>query len=233
MSLSSHLQALKKIVNQSQQNQKEARNTFKKFQIKLIKVGHKLTNLNDLKVAMEGLEVGARIAMNMNDVEMFDRVIIQLKQYYLIDKLSSCSSSRSILMGLYLMYLLTKNRLGDFHVEIELLSFDDLENKFIKFPMNIEQFMMEGSYQKIIAAKNNVPDKTYDLFLSYLEKTVRNEISKSLQSVHDKIPLKDALKMLSLNSVDDLKQYIKNEKHNWAVNVNSQTLQSAPTEEKA
>lgn len=217
MSLQSQLEALQKLANSKQQDQKEAVTTFKKFQLNLIRNGHRLNSEQDLKTAMNGLEIGAQIAINIADLNMFDRVICQLKQYYLVKNIAKLSKKRQHLMGLYLMYLLTENRLGDFHVEIELLSFDDLENKFIKYPINIEQFMMEGSYEKIKKLKNELPDKTYLALTNKLEETVRNEIGASLQAVHNKINLGDALKMLSINDKNTLSQYIKTQKLEWRI----------------
>merc|ERR1712154_557088 len=200
------------------------------FQLELIRTGHKLKSPQDLKAAMEGLEIGAQIAINIRDLMMFDRIMIQLKQYYLISDIGKLSQCRQHLTGLYLMYLLTENRFGDFHVEIELLSFEDLDNKFIKFPMMIEQFMMEGSYGKIIEAKNNLPDKTYNALLSKLEGTVKKEISLSLQAVHDEIPLKDGLEMLSLRDVKALQQFVQQNELKWT--VDGKLIHFAPTEQK-
>lgn len=164
---------------------------------------------------------------------MFDRTFIQLKQYYLIETVAKASKQRHHLMGLYLMYLLTENRLGDFHVEIELLSFDDLEDKYIKFPMTIEQLMMEGSYGEIIKLKSDQPNKTYSALMNKMEETVRNEIAASLECVHDEIPLKDALQKLNLNNADTLKQYAKTNDLKWTVDEKTNTLHFAPTEVKA
>ena len=180
-----------------------------------------------------GLELGAQIALSTSNLEMFDRTFIQLKQYYLIETVAKASKQRQHLMGLYLMYLLTENRLGDFHLEIELLSFDDLEDKYIKFPMTIEQLMMEGSYGEIIKLKSDQPNKTYSALMNKLEATVRNEIAASLECVHDDIPLKDALQKLSLNNADNLKQYAKTNGLKWTVDEKTNTLHFAPTEVKA
>eukprot|EP00484_Ammonia_sp_Unknown_P023899 CAMPEP_0197037526 /NCGR_PEP_ID=MMETSP1384-20130603/14714_1 /TAXON_ID=29189 /ORGANISM="Ammonia sp." /LENGTH=254 /DNA_ID=CAMNT_0042467839 /DNA_START=49 /DNA_END=813 /DNA_ORIENTATION=+ len=231
MSLSQQLASLRQFANEKQQNAREAATTFKKFQLELIRNGHKLNTAQDLQAAMEGLEIGAQIAINTRDLQMFDRVITQLKQYYLMENIGKLSKQRQHLMGLYLMYLLTENRLGDFHVEIELLSFADLDSEFIKFPMEIEQSMMEGSYQKIIDAKSKPPNKTYTILLNKLSETVRSEISKSLQAVHSKMPLKDALGMLSLNDVDTLKQHIKSNDLNWS--IDGQTLHFTPQEQQS
>ena len=164
---------------------------------------------------------------------MFDRTFIQLKQYYLIESVAKASGQREHLMGLYLMYLLIENRLGDFHVEIELLSFEDLESKFIKFPMKIEQLMMEGSYGEFSKCKKDQPHKAYSALMNKLEETVRNEIAASLECVHDDIPLQDALQKLNINNADNLKQYAKTNGRKWTVNEKTNTLHFAPTVVKA
>eukprot|EP01083_Nonionella_stella_P012261 34791_1 len=232
MSLAQLLNTLRENTNQKQQDAKEATAIFKKFQLQLIRTGHKLTTPQDLKAAMEGLEIGAQIAINVGDLLMFDRVIIQLKQYYLIENVRNQSSQRQHLMGLYLMYLLTENRFGDFHVEIELLSFDDLENKYIKFPMRIEQFMMEGSYGEIWNSRDHQPDKTYTVLMSKLEQTVRDEIAESLQCVHDQMPLKDALEMLKLNNPQSLQQYIKTKELKWSITNDTLTFAAIKAKEQ-
>ena len=51
MSLANQLQALQKLTNAKQQNVKEATIAFKKFQLELIRNGHKLNKPQDLKAA--------------------------------------------------------------------------------------------------------------------------------------------------------------------------------------
>jgi len=233
MALHQMLSAIQKITNQRDYSSKDATSAFRKFQLELIRTGHKLTEPADLKAAMEGLELGAQIALSTNNLEMFDRTVIQLKQYYLIEAVARTSTQREHLMGLYLMYLLTESRLGDFHVEIELLSFADLESKFIKYPLTVEQLMMEGSYGQIIQSKAEQPNKTYSALMNKLEETVRDEIAASLECVHDDIPLDDALRKLSFQNAENLMHYAKTNGLKWTVDEKTNTLHFKPTEVKA
>ena len=189
--------------------------------------------MNHVLIPVKGLELGAQVALSTRNLDMFDRTIIQLKQYYLIEDVAKASKDRQHLTGLYLMYLLIENRLGDFHVELELLSFADLESEFIRYPMTIEQLMMEGSYGEIIQKRKEMPKKTYGALMDKLDETVRNEIAASLECVHDAIPLKDALNKLNVNNADNLRQYAKTTERKWTVNEKTGTLHFAPTEVKA
>lgn len=55
------------------------------------------------------------------------------------------------LLGLNLLWLLTQNRVAEFHTELELLSPHDIQNNaFIHYPVSIEQYLMEGSYNKVV-----------------------------------------------------------------------------------
>lgn len=58
------------------------------------------------------------------------------------------------LLGLNLLFLLSGNRLSEFHTELELFSADIIQsNKFIRPILALEQYIMEGRYNKIFQAK--------------------------------------------------------------------------------
>lgn len=60
------------------------------------------------------------------------------------------------LLGLNLLFLLSANRLSEFHTELELFSADIIQsNKFIRPILALEQYIMEGRYNKIFQAKVN------------------------------------------------------------------------------
>lgn len=55
------------------------------------------------------------------------------------------------MIGLYLLYLLSFNKISQYHTEIELLSEDDVTNNiYIKVPVSLETYFVQGSYQKIL-----------------------------------------------------------------------------------
>ena len=90
---------------------------------------------------------------------------------------------RCELLGLNLLCLLSQNKVAEFHTELERLSGKELESVYIRHPVSMEQYIMEGSYNKVINLKGNVPAESYNFFFDILLKTVRNEIASCLEKV--------------------------------------------------
>lgn len=64
------------------------------------------------------------------------------------------SSEKYKMLGLNLLYLLSQNRVAEFHTELELLPVEIIQSdKYICYPLALEQYIMEGRYNKIFAAK--------------------------------------------------------------------------------
>ena len=78
------------------------------------------------------------------------------------------------LLGLNLLRLLAQNKIAEFHTELELIDPDVLsKNVYIKHPLQIEQCLMEGSYNKVWNSGKNVPAEEYTFFLDILMGTIR------------------------------------------------------------
>ena len=93
-------------------------------------------------------------------------------------------SLRNQLLGLNLLCLLAQNRVAEFHTELERLPANEIDNNvYIRHPVSLEQNIMEGSYNKDLLAKGNVPAESYNFFIDILMDTVRNEIASCLEKV--------------------------------------------------
>ena len=96
----------------------------------------------------------------------------QLQTYYTdyADVLEE-STFKYELIGLNLLCLLALSRNAEFHVSVEKLPADVLQkNIYIKHPVQLEQFIMEGNYNKVIsiyrlAHISRQPHKKVNLFL--------------------------------------------------------------------
>jgi len=165
---------------------------------------------------MEGLELGAISAIESKDLALFERTMQQLKQFYFSKELRRESKQRQYLQGLHLMYLLVKNKPAEFHTEIELLEFDDLNNKYINLPISVEEFMMDGRYNKVLSLMDKT-DKNFGMFLQELENTVRNEIAECLQVIHEHMPVKSAAQILRLANDKALQAYISETQRKWSI----------------
>jgi len=188
----------------------------------------------ELLVARDILEIGAQWAIAKKDIEAFERYIAQLKCYYFDYKEDLPESAyRYQLLGLNLVRLLAQNKLADFHTELELLPAKDLhQNIYIKHPVCIEQYLMEGSYNKVFLARGNVPAESYNFFIDILLNTIRDEIAGCLEKAYTKIKFNEAARMLFFESQKPLKSYV--EERGWKVksdNFIHFTLEEKKTDE--
>jgi 26S proteasome regulatory subunit N12 len=80
----------------------------------------------------------------------------------------------SMLLGLNLVYLLSQNRIAEFHTQLERLGCDQLEsNVYIKYAVKLEQCLAEGAYNKVWKCRSEAPAEEYVLFLDHLMTTIR------------------------------------------------------------
>lgn len=174
-------------------------------------------NQKELILARDVLEIGAQWAVAVKDVKAFERFISQLKCYY-FDYKSYLPESAFMyqLLGLNLLFLLSQNRVAEFHTELERLSVDVIRvDPYIRHSLALEQNLMEGSYNKIFLAKDNVPAESYTLFMDTLLDTVRGEIAACIEKAYQSIPCAEAARRLNLASQQAVLDYGK--KRNWVL----------------
>ena len=67
--------------------------------------------------------------------------------------------------------LLAQNQVADFHTEIERLDHEEIQNDpYIKHPIQIEQYLMEGNYNKVLMLESfffYFSEVEYSTFLSF------------------------------------------------------------------
>ena len=84
------------------------------------------------------------------------------------------SDREYMFMGLNLIHLLSQNRITEFHTLLELLDPAAIASSpFIRHPIELEQCLMEGSYNKVWDARSKVPAPEYLFFVDILMETIR------------------------------------------------------------
>jgi len=172
----------------------------------------------ELLLAREILEHGALLSIKTMDIPAFERYVAQLKIYY-----TDCfavlpeSPKQYPILGLNLLRLLAQNRIAEFHTELELIPAAlQLSNIYIKYPAQLEQHIMEGSYNKVLAAKQ---DGLYSqegmYFMDMLVDTVREEIAECSEKAYASIAASDLQSLLMLASVEELGEYAAN--RSWVI----------------
>lgn len=80
-------------------------------------------------------------------------------------------------------------------------------NIYIKHPIALEQYLMEGSYNKVFLARFNVPAESYLFFIDILLDTIRVEIASCIEASFHTITLPQATKILFYENQKDTKVF--------------------------
>jgi len=144
-----------------------------------------------------------------------------VKTYYdEFDEILPQSQKKYAILGLFLLYLLSYNKIQDkqgdqlslnseYHTEIELIPIEELSNVYIKVPISLEQYFVEGSYNKILSQKQNVPLQAYQFFIDKFVDAIRFEVARSAERAYESLSLKDMGKMLMISDEGELRQFIE------------------------
>lgn len=150
---------------------------------------------------------------------------------------NSCSLSKSKLQppltGLSLLRLLANNDIAGFHTLLEELaaknSIEDLHsNTYIKYPLDLERWLMEGAYSRVWSTRSSSPMPEYSIFLDQLVQTVRNEIASCSEKAYTSLPLSDAAVLLFFQNRQELLDFA-NSRQGWKVNPTSEVIEFTGT----
>lgn len=184
-----------------------------------------------LLIARSMLEIGAFWSLECRDVFSFERYVAQLKSYYFdYANILKESDYKYTILGLNLMRLLAQNRLGEFHTELELFPPDQLRNVYLKKPVSLEQFLMEGNYHKIFLSKEDIPDPYYELFVNILIDTIRDEIANCTEKAYSQISCTEAARLLMIDNSKEFMDYAS--RRGWQLNPTQEVFLFEPKERR-
>lgn len=173
----------------------------------------------------ETLELACFLSIRRRDLAGFERHVAQLKMYY-ADRHKDLkpSDQKYPILGLYLLHLLASDRIGEFHTELELIPVDDYDNLYIKQPIQLERYLMEGNYAKVLEAQKDVPKMYYVFFMERLLDTVRLKVGASLEQSYESLPAETAAQMLILADVPALQAFAVKENERKAREENDDPM---------
>jgi len=176
-------------------------------------------------LARETLELACFLSIRCRDLSGFERHVAQLKMYYNDNQHGlSPSDQKYTISGLYLLHLLASDRIGEFHTELELIPVDEHENAHIKQPIQLERYLMEGNYAKVLEAQRDVPKAYYAYFMERLIDMVRLKIGASLERSYESLPAQQASTMLMLADVPALQEFALKENERKAREESDDTM---------
>ena len=95
-------------------------------------------------------------------------------------------------------------RISEYHTEIELLPIQELSNVYIKVPVSLEQYFVEGSYNKILTSKQNVPLESYQFFVNKFVDAIRYEIARSAEKAYESLKITDMQRIFMIDNLVEL-----------------------------
>lgn len=167
---------------------------------------------SQLALARETYEQGALYSIRARDADGFVRYVRQLAPLYELpaSSLPPNLPERSKVTGLYLLLLLTQGRYDEFHSELEALSAReggggsvDVEgDRYLGYPIRLERWLMEGSYDRVWKAmrEGEVPCEEYGVFSEILTSQIRSEIASSSERAYPSLPISSTKSLLFLDS---------------------------------
>ena len=171
------------------------------------------TRGEELRLTREAAERGVMISASARDEGGFERHAAQAKAAY-----DECerhetaierSSEEALIVGLNLLRLLVQNRIAEFHTELETTEEATLADARVQAVLELEQFLMEGAYNKIAQRQSALPDPSYEYFMSMLMDTVRDEIASCAQSAYASLSAAEAAELLGFSNVKDFEAYAR------------------------
>lgn len=174
------------------------------------------TATQELLLARELLEYAVLFSVSQKDEAAMERNFNQLRPYYADCRHAlPASPQEHLVTGLNLMRLLVQNRVAEFHTELELITAAAQSDKYIKHAVDLEQQLMEGSYNKILQAQGALPSPDYAHFMAMLAATVRDEIAACLEKAYATLSVAAAAKMLGMASAAEVGPY--GESREWTL----------------
>lgn len=159
----------------------------------------------DIKALLKILEKTALSASDDGDIEAFNKSYQQLRPLYASTK--SSTQHTNIIIALHLLILLSESNISQFHSELESLEETSLASKEVQWVRNVEQGIMEGSYQEVRKLLDTPPSKYFARWGSLMTESIRSEIAECSASSYESLPLINLTTLLLLKNVRETEAF--------------------------
>ena len=188
----------------------------------------KLAPVASAVIHRDYFEISALFAILKKDLDGFEKAIVDVQSFYTSQ--TNDSTNKYLMTGLHLMFLLVKDKLSEFHmvgfsifvcyftqIFFQLIEQIDQNvqqtNPYIVTPVKLEQYLMEGAYNKVVLNEKTIPSPYYAMFIRILTDTVRGDIAICIEKSYKRILIKDAIQMLLYDNAEEALSFA--DKRGW------------------
>ncbi|KAK8869872.1 hypothetical protein IAR55_000440 [Kwoniella newhampshirensis] len=179
----------------------------------------------DLVAARSILELGAFQSLRLGNLKSYAQYNFALQPFYNnLESVIPPSPNRPVTLGLHLLGLLSEGLLTEFHTLLETLKVEQLNDVFVRLPVDLERWLMEGAYNKVYRARDRVPREEFGFLLERLMGTVRGQIASTIETSYPSLPLSNAAALLFYKpgETSQLVEFVT--QRGWTLQPTSQTL---------
>jgi len=160
-----------------------------------------------LLIARETMELALLLCVKeLESFDIFARRYAQLKPFYSssLDPLGLPRSEHEMLIeGLHLMFLLSQNKVSEFYTALESIPVEvRTSNRYVSYPVELEQLLTEGAYSKVLRAREAVPDPCYEPFVGMLTDAVRKDVAGCMERAYESLDIATAMRYLLFKADD-------------------------------
>eukprot|EP00879_Flechtneria_rotunda_P005182 GHRR01005464.1.p1 GENE.GHRR01005464.1~~GHRR01005464.1.p1 ORF type:complete len:238 (+),score=85.86 GHRR01005464.1:228-941(+) len=165
------------------------------------------TAQQELSLARDVYEHAVLLALKTQNEAAVENSFTQLKTFYTDTRhILPPSPQEWVFAGLNLLRLLVANRIAEFHTELELIPEQGMASEHVSHAIQLEQWLMEGAYNKVLAAGSQLPAE-YSFCVDQLSATVRDEIASCSEAAYSSLPLAEAQKLMMFKGQKEVEAY--------------------------
>eukprot|EP00923_Selenidium_pygospionis_P003274 GHVN01005205.1.p1 GENE.GHVN01005205.1~~GHVN01005205.1.p1 ORF type:complete len:325 (+),score=99.72 GHVN01005205.1:302-1276(+) len=170
------------------------------FELEHLSGSQQTKNVKALTSCRSIWECSVLVAALGQDENEFQRSIKRLTTTFYRDLYSVLPASdlQSVVIGLHLLYLLSTNKLGEFHTQVEHITPSLKSTLCVMYSLELEVALMDGNFIKVVDAASQVPRPVFSCFMGQLVTTARLKVARCLEAAYTFVDSHHAAKLLML-----------------------------------
>jgi len=166
--------------------------------------------------ARDVYEYAVVLSIYSGDKAEFQKYLSMLRPYYTgFGAEISESENKYMIIGLNLLYLIVENRLSEYHCELELITDERKQHPAIHFCTQLEQRLMAGAHDAVMAAASQPPVELYTFLLKGLLETVRVNIGECAEASYRMLSLAAAKNILMFQTEAEAQSFVSQHYPHW------------------